>query len=220
MKKTKKNIADSYNETKEFKGQQYTGMAIGRTHHWKYDKADWKEKKVTPDKWEFTYSTMKRRTGHAPEGSGVPVGTGYHWFILAHQFVEKEDANDYTTQMTGLKLKLAHKRADKGKWNASTNAQKNNLIKALKEIIEQLEKEPEQVTPLELNFEHKGTKYKGTAVPILTSCENGFCRELDIALNKKHQGIIRFKQGKWKITEIKSQALATAIGHEIEKFYA
>jgi hypothetical protein len=46
---------------------------------------EWKEKKITPDKWEFTYATNKRRAWQAPEGSGIPVGTEYHWYILAHQ---------------------------------------------------------------------------------------------------------------------------------------
>src|SRR5437016_1516438 len=55
----KKDIAASYNRPKDFNGRQYTGMAIGRTHHWDYDKADWKEKKIAPDKWEFAYSTIK-----------------------------------------------------------------------------------------------------------------------------------------------------------------
>src|SRR5581483_3100578 len=117
--KSRKNIAESYNRRKDFEGRQYTGMTVGRTHHWYYDKSDWKEKKVTPDKWEFVYSTTKRRAGHAPEGSGVPVGTAYHWFILAHQYVEKLNANDYSTQMVGLKFKLAHKRASAQKWSAS-----------------------------------------------------------------------------------------------------
>ena len=58
----------SYNRAKEYKGQRYTGMAVGRTHHWYYDKNDWKEKKVTPEKWEFAYSTTKRRAGRAPRG--------------------------------------------------------------------------------------------------------------------------------------------------------
>jgi hypothetical protein len=64
------------------------------------------EKKVTPDKWEFIYTVNKRRAGHAPEGSGVPVGTEYHWYILAHQNVRKLDANNYTTSMVGVKYKL------------------------------------------------------------------------------------------------------------------
>ena len=60
-----------------------------------------------PERWELTYDVIKRRAGHAPEGSGVPVGTGYHWFILSHQYVKKLNANDYTTSMVGIKFKLA-----------------------------------------------------------------------------------------------------------------
>src|SRR3954468_7939645 len=113
----KKNVAESYNRFKKYKGQFYTGMAIGRSHKWNYDKGVWRETKITPERWELTYDVIKRRAGHAPEGSGVPVGTAYHWFILSHQYVEKIDANDYTTSMVGMKFKLAHKRADKEKWN-------------------------------------------------------------------------------------------------------
>jgi hypothetical protein len=90
-------------------------MRVGGTHQWYYDKGEWKEKKITPDKWEFTYVTNKRRAWQAPEGSGVPVGTEYHWYLLAHQNVRKPDANSYTTSMEGLKYKLAHKRAEIGK---------------------------------------------------------------------------------------------------------
>ena len=86
-------------------------MKIGRSHTWHYDKGQWKEKKVTPDQWLINYAVKKRRAGKAPEGSGVPVGTEYHWYILAHQNVTKLDANDYSTSMTGFKFKLAHKRA-------------------------------------------------------------------------------------------------------------
>src|SRR3954454_14292156 len=104
-------IAKNYNQFKTFNGKHYTGMKVGRSHKWYYDKGEWKEKKITPDKWELTYSVTKRRAGKAPEGSGVPVGTGYHWFILAHQFVHKLNADDYSTAMVSIKLKLAHKRA-------------------------------------------------------------------------------------------------------------
>jgi len=78
-------------------------------------------KKVTPDKWQFSYNVTKRRAGNAPEGSGVPVGTEYHWYILANQNVKKLDANNYTTSMIGLKYKLAHKCADKNNWSSSDN---------------------------------------------------------------------------------------------------
>ena len=30
-------------------------MKVGRSHKWYYDKGEWKEKKITPDKWEFSY---------------------------------------------------------------------------------------------------------------------------------------------------------------------
>ena len=43
----KQDIAASYNSFKEYQGQQYTGMKIGRSHKWYYDKGEWKEKKVT-----------------------------------------------------------------------------------------------------------------------------------------------------------------------------
>jgi len=95
-------------------------------------------KKVTPDKWEFTYNVTKRRAGKAPEGSGAPVGTEYHWYILADQTVTKLDANNYSTSMTGLKYKLAHKRAEKEKWSASENAQKNRLLKILHEMADEI----------------------------------------------------------------------------------
>lgn len=218
--KSKKNPAASYNRYKNYKGKQYTGMTIGRTHHWHYDQSSWKEKKVTPDKWEFTYSTTKRRAGHAPEGSGAPVGTGYHWFILAHQYVDKLNANDYSTQMVGLKFKLAHKRAASGKWSAFDEKQRKELIQILKDLIADLEKEPEQITPVSFDFEHKGKNYEGTGIPILTSCDQGMCQRFDITLNKEHVGVLRHDKDKWKISEIKSQALINALGWQIENWYA
>src|SRR5829696_8540749 len=138
----RQNISKGYNEYKEFEGRKYTGMKVGGTHQWNYERGEWREKKTAPDKWEFTYATNKRRAWNAPEGSGVPVGTEYHWYILAHQNVRKLDANSYTTSLTGLKYKLAHKRADKDKWSASAKAQRNRLIRVLQDLIAQLEKEP------------------------------------------------------------------------------
>jgi len=131
--------ASSYDELKEFQGKKYSGMKVGRRHRWKYDAGDWTEKKVTPDRWEFQYSVVKRRAGKAPEGSGAPVGTAYRWYILASQVVTKIDANSYTTEMIGVKHKLAHKRADKETWSASDAAQRRNLVKLLQEMIADLE---------------------------------------------------------------------------------
>src|SRR5213075_2429124 len=105
--------AVSYNEFKEYEGQRYTGMKIGRSHKWYYDQGEWREKKITPDLWQVNYAVTKRRAGRAPEGSGVPVGTEYHWYVLAHQNVAKQNANDYATSLSGLKFKIAYKSADK-----------------------------------------------------------------------------------------------------------
>ncbi len=137
-------VAATYNEFKEFEGRRYTGMKVGRSHKWYYDKGEWKEKKITPDEWEIHYAVKKRRAGHAPEGSGVPVGTGYHWYILAHQNVTKLNADDYSTSMTGVKFKLAHRRADKGTWSASPKAQRNRMVKILKQMIEELEAQTDE----------------------------------------------------------------------------
>ena len=134
-------VAATYDAFKEFEGRRYTGMKIGRGHKWNYDTGIWTEKKVTPDQWEIHYAVTKRRVGKAPEGSGVPVGTGYHWYILAHQNVTKLNANEYTTSLTGMKFKLAHRRADKGTWSASVQAQRRHLITILKQVSEDLERE-------------------------------------------------------------------------------
>lgn len=49
--------------------------------------------------------TKKSRAGKAPEGSGAPVGTGYNWLIVAHQRVDKLDANNYMTNLDGRKFR-------------------------------------------------------------------------------------------------------------------
>jgi hypothetical protein len=146
-KDSQKDIAAGYNRFKIFEGQQYTGMTIGRSHKWYYDKGIWKDKKITPDKWEIEYTVKKRRAGKAPEGSGVPVGTEYHWYILAHQFVKKLDANTYSTSLIGHKHKISHKRFDKETWASSEKAQRRKLIKILNELVQSIESNSEE--PLE-----------------------------------------------------------------------
>src|SRR5262245_61629285 len=144
-KRAKKNAvrpdAVTYDEFKEFEGRKYTGMKIGRSHKWFYDKGEWKETKITPDLWQIAYAVKKRRAGRAPEGSGVPVGTEYHWYIAAHQNVKKLNANDYTTSMTGLKFKIAHKRADSGKRRATPGKERKRMVKFMQYMIWQLETE-------------------------------------------------------------------------------
>src|ERR671928_800771 len=137
----KKDISKTYNEYKEFEGQKYTGMKIGRSHKWYYDKGEWKEKKITPDLWQIGYAVTKRRAGRAPEGSGVPVGTEYHWYVLAHQNTTKQSANDYTTSLTGLKFKIAHKRAGSEKWSATPRTQRKRMIMFLRSVLADLEKQ-------------------------------------------------------------------------------
>jgi hypothetical protein len=140
--KQKKPVSWSYNRYKLYKGKQYTGMAVGRGHKWHYDKGLWIDKKITPEKWLINYEVTKRRKGKAPEGSGAPVGTEYHWYILAHQMVKKLDANSYSTALNGYKFKLAHRRASTGKWNITDKTQRKHLIAILKDFIAELEEEP------------------------------------------------------------------------------
>lgn len=137
-----RDISASYDAPKTFGGRRYTGMKVGRSHKWYYDKGTWKETKVSPDEWKISYSVTKRRAGKAPEGSGAPVGTEYRWYILADQTVRKLNANDYGTTMQGLKFKIAHKRAETDKWSASEQAQRRRLIRLLQEMVRRLEAEP------------------------------------------------------------------------------
>lgn len=100
----------AFDAIKVHEGQPYSGMPVGRGHQWTYQDGVWRELKLSPDKWGFTYESEKKRYQAAPEGSGASVGSEYHWFILAHQFVRKVDADTYTTRMVGSKYKVAHKR--------------------------------------------------------------------------------------------------------------
>jgi hypothetical protein len=140
-KEAKSDPAISYNDFKEYEGQRYTGMKIGRSHKWYYDPGVWTEKKITPDLWQVGYAVTKRRAGRAPEGSGVPVGTEYHWYVLAHQNTTKQTANDYTTSLSGLKFKIAHKRAGSEKWSATPKTQRKRMIMFLERVIVDLEKQ-------------------------------------------------------------------------------
>ncbi|HEY4195893.1 MAG TPA: hypothetical protein VGM63_10185 [Mucilaginibacter sp.] len=212
-KPVKKDLSASYNHYKKFGGQQYTGMQIGRSHHWDYDAGDWKETKITPDLWEISYAVTKRRKGHAPENSGVPVGTEYQWYILAHQHVKKLNANDYSTEMSGLKFKLAHKRAGKEKWSATAPTQRKHLIGYLRELADQLEKEP-----VHLEFEYEGKAYKGEAVPIPETCSDDVCYEAEVSLNDEELGIIRCAKSGWKMDRME-QELVDAIGNELFLYY-
>ena len=218
VKKAASKTKGSYNSIKNYNGKQYTGMAIGRSHKWNYDAGVWRETKVTPDRWELTYDVVKRRAGHAPEGSGVPVGTAYHWFIMSHQYVEKLNADDYNTSMVGVKFKIAHKRASKNAWSSSDATQRKALINILKDFVKELESEPEKMLPVPLQFQYKGTDYNGVGVPVISSCQGGVCQQLDITLNKKHLGVIKCTKNGWHITDV-PQGLTNAIGGVVQQWY-
>ena len=53
--------------------------------------------------------------------------------------------------MTGLKFKLAHKRADKETWSASTKAQRKRAVQILQQLAadleQQMQEEEKKVTP-------------------------------------------------------------------------
>lgn len=83
-----KGYVPGYNALKTFNGQVYSGMAIGGSHKWNYDQGVWTETKTEPDLWRIDFQTNKRRARNAPKNSGAPVGTEYHWLIVAHQVCE------------------------------------------------------------------------------------------------------------------------------------
>ncbi|KAJ5106057.1 hypothetical protein NUU61_003404 [Penicillium alfredii] len=109
-----------YNALKTHRGQVYSGMAVGASHTWNYEAGVWKETKEEPDRWRIDYQSSKRRARNAPRGSGAPVGTEYHWYIVGHQHVRKIDANTYETHLTGTKYKLAHKSTTSNSWSIPT----------------------------------------------------------------------------------------------------
>src|SRR5947209_9869352 len=128
--------AVAYDDVKEFGGETYSGMAVGGEHTWLYPNGLWRETKVAPDRWDFTFNSIKERERSAPPGSGVPVGTQYHWYILAHQRVRKIDADSYTTLMSGVKYKIAHKRPHWRKWSSEYPDQPSESQK-LSDVLEE-----------------------------------------------------------------------------------
>ena len=97
--------------------------------------------------------------------------------------MEKLNAGDYSTSMVGVRFKLAHRRAGKDKWSITDPVKRKNLVKILKDMIAETEKEPEKALTVLLEFEYKGKEYKGMGVPVISSCERGVCQQLDIMLS-------------------------------------
>jgi hypothetical protein len=104
------NSIKPFDQLKDFNGKKYAGMRVGASHRWDYTNGTWSETKLSPDLWEFSFDCVKGRNTDAPAGSGAPDSTEYHWFMAADQMARKLDANHYKTMMTGLKLKVGHKR--------------------------------------------------------------------------------------------------------------
>ena len=133
----------AYAGEKTYGSAKYHGMKVGGVHHWTYPDGQWTERKVAPDQWDFTFTSLKRRNRKAPAGSGAEVGSGYHWLIIAHQWVDKLDANTYATQLEGRKHLLAFRKPDWPLWNTQfRNARqgaRERTIAALKDMIRELE---------------------------------------------------------------------------------
>lgn len=131
----------TYNEFKSYDNKLYTGMVIGGTHQWNYKNGKWFEIKKAPDRWEFSFNSVKNRSRSAPLNTGAQIGTKYHWYIMADQIATKLDANSYMTQMKGIKFKIGHK---KPYWKTFSynypeqQSYKERLISTLEFILEHL----------------------------------------------------------------------------------
>lgn len=137
----------AYDDVKTFQGETYTGMAVGGEHAWVYPNGLWRETKVTPGAWTFTFASIKERERPAPDGSGVPVGTRFHWYILAHQVVRKIDADTYQTFMSGVKHKVAHKRPSWRRWSCEYPDQPSERERVARILKEELARVRPSETP-------------------------------------------------------------------------
>lgn len=137
----KKEKIDNYNTLKNYNNKVYSGMKIGGKHYWNYNQGKWVEVKKSPNKWKFTFNSIKTRNHLAPINTGANIQTKYHWYIIAEQFAEKIDANSYITTMKGEKFKLGHKRPYWRTYDYNYPEQKqlkDRLIEILEDILEKL----------------------------------------------------------------------------------
>jgi len=86
----------TYDDLKEFDGETYAGMEVGGRHTWRYTDAVWRERKVSPDAWEFVLTSTKRRDRPAPEVSGVPLDT-----LLKDSRLSDRDVDELGDQIKG-----------------------------------------------------------------------------------------------------------------------
>jgi hypothetical protein len=213
IKGAKADVARSYNRFKTFGSRAYTGMSVGRSHKWYYDKGVWRETKISPDLWGISYVVTKRRAGQAPSGSGASIGTDYHWVILAHQHVEKLNADDYSTMMTGLKFKLAHRGGTSTKWNISGSSQRRHLITFLEEMIAQLKQ-----TPIKLEITLGDQVHEVEAIPVLQACLEGVCNVYDVSMDNQQLGLLRRLKSGWKLDTVEDPKLVRALGKALDAY--
>lgn len=74
-----------------------------------------------------------------------------------------------------------------------------------------------EVVPV--NIRYKGKDYNGEARPLVSSCKEGVCFELDITLNNEHLGTIHSTKAGWTMDKIIDQDFIDAIGETIMLWY-
>ncbi len=122
----------AYGDEKEEGGVRYRGMKVGGVHRWSYPDGKWTERKVSPQRWDVAFTSRKVRRNKAPDDSGAEVGSGYHWFIVAHQWAGKMDANTYATHLEGTKHLLSFRKPG---WQGWTTQQRGHTSARLRSIM-------------------------------------------------------------------------------------
>ncbi|KKK45026.1 MAG: hypothetical protein Lokiarch_13210, partial [Candidatus Lokiarchaeum sp. GC14_75] len=142
--KINKNDIKMYDTIKTHNQKIYTGMRIGGAHSWNYNNGKWLETKKTPDKWSFTFDSIKTRENFAPKNTGAHINTKFHWYIIAEQMATKLNDNSYMTSMRGIKFKLGHKRPYWRTFSYNYSNQiacKDRIIKILEDTLKKLRTE-------------------------------------------------------------------------------
>lgn len=118
----------------EFEGEPYNGLRATQT--WAMGKGKWEEQRTGAQSWEILFETIAVKP--LKTGTGMPIGSEHHSYVLAHQKLVKTRNNTYQVRIEGLKFKLAHKETGE-KWSANANVRRHNLIKILKQALHDLE---------------------------------------------------------------------------------
>jgi len=118
----------------EFEGEAYNGLRATQT--WAMGKGKWEEQPTGALSWDILFETIAVKPLKA--GTGMPIGSEHHSYLLAHQKLVKTRNNTYQVRLEGVKFKLAHKETGE-KWSANAGVRHNNLIKILKQALNDLE---------------------------------------------------------------------------------